>query len=100
MARRGGREHNAVEKRHAEAKWRAARERPHQAASDRAMQEQLVTDAYVVCWHDEGLAVHDETDVANKGFIQNTVNQFAVVATAIGLAAHFRSFRRSKVAHS
>src|SRR5207249_9406824 len=47
-----------------EAKRRTARERFHQAAGDRAMQEKSVADTHVVCGHDVGLAVHDKTQVA------------------------------------
>ena len=66
-----GRADDAVEQRHAEAEGRAARERLHQAAGDRAVKKKFVADAHVVRRHHEGQAVGDEADVADERFIEN-----------------------------
>src|SRR5260370_887866 len=87
MARRGRRAYDAVEQRDAEAERHAAGQRFHQAARRGAVEEEFVADTDVVCWDDEGLAVHDESDVANEGFIENGIDQLAVVASAFAPAA-------------
>src|SRR5712692_4785050 len=60
---------------------RTAAQRPRMTYSTKSR-----ANAHIVCWHDEGQAVSKESDVANEGFIQYAVNQFAIVAAAFGLA--------------
>src|SRR6266576_14461 len=100
MACRGRRAYDAVEQRHAQAKWRATRQRFHQAARRGAVEEEFVADTHVVRWHHDRHPVRDERNVANEGFIENGVDEFAVVTAAVGLAPDLCSFGRSKVAHS
>ena len=100
VARGRRRAYDAVEKRHAQAKWRATRQRFHQAACRGAVEEEFVADTDVVCWDDEGLAIGDEGEMADKGFIENGVDQLAVVAAALRLAPDSCSFGRREVAHS
>src|SRR5260370_39625468 len=100
MARRRRGAYDAVEQRHAQAKRCTALQGFHQAACRGAVEKQFVTDSNIIRWDQERLAIHDKRDVANEGFIKNAVNQFAVVAAALGLAADFRSFGGGKVAHS
>src|SRR5216117_1382486 len=94
------RAHDAVQQRHAQAKWSATRQRFHEATCRGPVEEEFVAHAYIVCRDDERLTVSDELNVADEGFIENGVHQLAIIAAALGLAADFCSFRRSKVAHS
>src|SRR5258708_7710744 len=100
MAGRRRGTYDAVEQRHAQAEWRTARQRFHQAARRGAVQKQLVADADVIRRDYDRHSVRDESDMANEGFIKNGMDQFAIVAAALRLAADFCSFGGSKVAHS
>jgi hypothetical protein len=50
------------------------------------VQEELVAYADVICGHDERLAICDERDVAYEGFIEDAIDPFAIVGSAIGFA--------------
>jgi len=51
------------------------------------VQKKFVADAHVVCRYDKGQSIGDEGYVADEGFIENGIDQLAVVAAAIGLAS-------------
>src|SRR5690242_2409256 len=100
MARRAGRADDAIEQCYVQAERRAAHQRLHQAARGRAVQKQFVAHPYIVGWHNDWHAIVDERHLANECLIQDAINQFAVVTSAIRLAADFGSFGGSKVAHA
>ena len=64
------------------------------------MEEEFVSYADVICGHDEGLIVCDEGDVADEGFVEDAIDQFAIVGPAIGFAGDARSWRGRKLAHA
>ena len=48
-----------------------------------------------------GLAIHGESDVAHKSFVENFVNGFAIIDAAVWLAHHARALaRRSCFGHN
>src|SRR5580704_7153110 len=56
--------------------------------------------ARVIRRDNERLAIHHESNVANKPFIQYRKNSFAIVLAAIGQALHFRAPGGSELAHA
>src|SRR6266851_8284582 len=64
------------------------------------MQEKPIADANVVRRHYKRLPIRDERDVANECFIENAVDQFAVVRSAIRLTSNARAFGVRKLAHA
>src|SRR6267142_1895410 len=65
-----------------------------------AVEKEFVADAHVVRRHHKGQTIGDEAEMADERLIENAVDEFTVVAAALGLATDFCFFSRSKVAHS
>jgi hypothetical protein len=47
------------------------------------MYVQVITDPAVGSWNDNGLAISDESDVANEGFIKDLKHRTAVVFASL-----------------
>src|SRR5205085_1536433 len=99
VARRARRANDAIKERDVQAEGRTTRERLHQPARSRTVEKQFVAHTHVIGRHDNRQAVVDERDLADKSFIEDRVDQFAIVAAAVRLAANLGSFGWHKVLH-
>src|ERR1700723_884240 len=94
------RQHKSIHKRHRNANLHAAGQSPQHAARGRPMQINAVINARITGRNNEGLPIHNKSDVAQKSLVKNAMNSFGIVMPAIGQAAHLRARCRSEFAHA
>src|ERR1043166_2900328 len=92
MMKRRTRQHEAVDQRNGYAYINALGEIAKHSARGRAVDVEIITDASKTRRNDEGLALDDEADVADEGFVKNRVDRRAVVCAAFRETSDLRAF--------
>lgn len=64
------------------------------------MKVEFVLHASVIRGNDEGLSFHNEADVANESFIEDSMDRLGVVSPAGGQSLDLRALCRSELAHA
>src|SRR5436309_6285013 len=75
-------QHQTINQSHCEADLNSLPQRAQHATGLRAMNEHLVTEARVTGGNHEWLAINREANMADETFVENLIDQFAVVAAA------------------
>src|SRR6516162_4912197 len=86
MIEDGAREDKAVRERHRDANGSSLAKVAEHTAGRGAVKIESIARTGEECGDDVGLAVHGKSDVADEGFVEDFVNAFAVVDTALRLA--------------
>jgi hypothetical protein len=82
----GARKHEPVEQRYCDTNRNALFHLPQHATGGGAMDVEIRVLAAERCRDHERLAVDRKTDVANESFIEDAIDRFAIVDSAIGFA--------------
>ena len=79
-------EDEPVEESHGQADGHTLIEVPQHSAGSGAMDVEIIAVASVAGGDDEGMAIANESDVADESFVEDSVGSFAIVGAAMGLA--------------
>src|SRR5439155_23281526 len=92
-------QHQTINQSHCEADLNSLPQRAQHATGLRAMNEHLVTEARVTGGNHEWLAINREANMADETFVENLIDQFAVVAAAIWKTLQSRARSLGKFVH-
>src|SRR2546423_14529449 len=92
-------QHQTVNQSHREADLNSLPQRAQHATRLRAMNEQFVADARVTGGNHKRLAVNCEANMADETFVENVIDQLAVVAAAIWQTFQSRAASLGEFAH-
>src|SRR5437660_12413024 len=93
------RQHQAVDQSHCKTNVDSLPQCAQHATRLRAMNEQFVVDARVSGGNHERLAVNHEANMADETFVENLIDQVAVVAPAIWQTLQSRACSFGKFVH-
>src|SRR5437870_5041779 len=86
------RKHQAINQRYGHTHVYALFQGAQHSARRRSMNVQVIPDPPVGCWNHNGLAIGDESDVANEGFIKDLKHRSSIVFGSV-----WQSFQSSSL---
>src|SRR5438067_1098237 len=83
MMKCGSCQHQSVDQSHCDANINSLPQHAQHATGLRTMNDQFVFDACVAGRNHKWLAVNDESNMANKTFVQDSIDNFALMTAAL-----------------